>query len=146
MINLLPGQKSSASYNHIDLVVPLQIANGDEPLQQHVEERPRNSQYTSRFSVVVLLEATDTWLDMKIVDSLKSSPYFSVLANECVDTYKHNRTVVDLLSVDCEWKTRGDFLTVLHISALDADAIVCFFESKNLDTHKLIGQGVAIFL
>ena len=102
MINLLPGQKSSASYNHIDLVMQLQIANEDEPLQQHVEERPRNAQYTSRISAVVLLEATDTWLDMKIVDSLKSSPYFSMLANMCVDI-----STTEQLSIYCRWIMNG---------------------------------------
>ena len=35
--------------------------------------------------MVTLLDAIDTWLDKKLVSSLASSPYFSVLADECED-------------------------------------------------------------
>ena len=122
----------------------MQIANGDELLQQHVEEGPRNAQYTSKFSAVMLLEAIDTWLDRKLGESLNSSSYFSVLADECVDI-----STTEQLSICCRWLVNGKpeehFLTVLYITALDAatisDAIVSFFESKNLDIHKLVGQG-----
>ena len=57
-----------------DQVVQLQIANRDELLQQHVEEGPRNAQYTSKFSAVMLLEAIDTQLDRKLVESLNLAP------------------------------------------------------------------------
>ncbi len=33
----------------------------------------------------MLLEAINSWLDRKLIESLKSRPYFSVLADECVD-------------------------------------------------------------
>ena len=106
-----------------DPLVQLQIVNGDELLQQHVKKGPQNAQYTSKFSAVMLLEAINSWLDRKLIGSLKSSPYFFVLADECVDIST----------------------TVLHICAQDAatisDAISSFLESKNLDYHKLIGQG-----
>ena len=46
-----------------DPLVQLQIANGDELLQQHVKEGPQNAQYTSKFSAVMLLEAINSWLD-----------------------------------------------------------------------------------
>ena len=126
-----------------DELVQLQIANGDGLLQQHVEEGPQNAQYTSKFSAVVLLEAIDTWLDRKLMESLRSSPYFSVLADECVDI-----STTEELSICCRWIVNGKpeehFLTVLHISALDAANIsdaVCSFLDKNLDYRKLVGQG-----
>ena len=92
----------------------------------------------------MLLEAIDTWLDRKLMESLRSSPYFSVLADECVDI-----STTEELSICCRWIVNGKpeehFLTVLHISALDAanisDAICSFLESKNLDYRKLVGQG-----
>ena len=92
----------------------------------------------------MLLEAINSWLDRKLIESLKSSPYFSVLADECVDI-----TTTEELSICCRWIVNGkpeeQFLTVLHICARDAatisDAISSFLESKNLDYRKLIGQG-----
>ena len=92
----------------------------------------------------MLLEAINSWLDRKLIESFKSSPYFSVLADECVDI-----STTEELSICCRWivngKTEEHFLTVLHICAQDAatisDAICSFLESKNLDYRKLIGQG-----
>ncbi len=55
----------------------------------------------------MFLEAIDAWLDRKLVKSLTSSPYFSVLADECADISRTER-----LSI-CKWKTRG----VLHYNS-----------------------------
>ena len=94
-----------------DPLVQLQIANGDEFLQQHVKEGPQNAQYTSKFSAVMLLEAINSWLDRKLIESLKSRPYFSVLADECVDI-----STTEELSICCRWIVNGKpeehFLTV----------------------------------
>ena len=78
------------------------------------------------------------------MESLTSSSYFSVLADECVDI-----STTEELSVCCQWivngKSEEHFPIVLHISALDAtnisDAICSFLESKNQDYCKLVGQG-----
>ena len=99
---------------------------------------------TSKFSAVMLLEAINSWLYRKLIESLKSSPYFSVLADECVDI-----STIEELSIYCQWIVNGKpeehFLTVLRICAKDAatisDAISSFLESKNLDYRKLISQG-----
>ena len=52
-----------------DRLVQLQITNGDELLQQHVKGGPQNAQYTSKFSAVMLLEAINSWLDRKLIES-----------------------------------------------------------------------------
>lgn len=66
-----------------DLVL-LQILNGDKLLEQH-SEGPSNAQYTSKFSATSMLEAISRWIEEKLLKSLKSSPFFSILADECVD-------------------------------------------------------------
>ena len=127
-----------------DDMIQLQIENGDEVLKQHVESGPLNAQYTSNYSVVTLLDAIDTWLDKKFVSSLASSPYFSVLADDCEDI-----STAEELSICCRWITNGKpeehFVTLLHITATDSatisNAICSYLESKNLDYHKLVGQG-----
>ena len=125
-------------------LVELQVENGDTVLKQHLEQGPHNAQYTSNFSVVMLLDAIDTWLDQRLIQSLKSSPYFTVLADECEDI-----TPAEELSICGRWVVNGKpeehFLTVLHISAQDAETIsgeICsYLESKNVEYHKLVGQG-----
>ena len=61
----------------------------------------------------LFLNTIDTWLDRKLMDSLASTPYFSVLADECVDI-----STTEELSICCRWmmvngKPEEHFLTVL---------------------------------
>ena len=55
-------------------IIELQIANGDDLLKQHVEQGPSNAQYTSKFSSVSLIEVVDTWIERRLMSSLKSCP------------------------------------------------------------------------
>ena len=66
-------------------VVQLQVKNGDANLKQHLDQGPRNAQYVSNFSVVMLMEAIDTWLEQRLLQSLKESSHFTILADECED-------------------------------------------------------------
>lgn len=66
-------------------LIELQVLNGDTILEEHIKHNPANAQYTSKFSANMLLEALDTWLERKLLLSLKSSPYFSIMADECQD-------------------------------------------------------------
>ena len=52
----------------------LQVANGDKVLEKHLAAGPGNAQYTSKFSVLSLIEAIATLVDEKLFDSLKKSP------------------------------------------------------------------------
>ena len=122
----------------------MQIANGDDLLKQHVEQGASNAQYTSKFSSVSLIEAIDTWIERRLLSSLKTSPFFSILADECQDVSSQEE-----LSICCRWVVEGHseehFITILHIRALDSEtlahAITTYMESHGLDFKKLIGQG-----
>ena len=86
-------------------LIALQIANGDWLLEQHLTYGASNAQYTSKFSAVMLLKTLDTWLERKQVQSLRSSPYFSIVAD--VSRYIHTERAIYLLQVDCGWVSRG---------------------------------------
>ena len=85
-------------YPHL---VNLQVANGDNLLEQYIKQNPSDAQYTSKFSVTMLIEAIDTWLERKLLTNLMSSPFFSILADECQDICTGR--AVYLLSLDCQW-------------------------------------------
>ena len=68
----------------LDLIEFL-VANGDTLLEKHLRENPANAQYTSKFSTVSMIETIDTWVERKLLESLKVSPFFSILADECQD-------------------------------------------------------------
>ena len=83
-------------------LVQLQIENGDDLLKQHVEHGPSNAQYTSKFSLVSLIEAIDKWIERKLEVSLKASPFFSIMADECEDVCTQEE-----LSICCRWVVNG---------------------------------------
>ena len=105
---------------------------------------PLNAQYTSKFAVTSIIEAINTWLEQKLVESLKKSPIFSILADECEDV-----STQEELSICCRWLVNGQaeehFLAILHIPSCDAatiaEALEAFVTSKQLDYCKLVGQG-----
>ena len=39
--------------------------------------------YTCKFAVTSFIEAIDTWLKKKLVESLMKSPFFSIVAKKC---------------------------------------------------------------
>ena len=129
-------------------LIALQVANGDGLLEEHLT---RGAQYTSKFSAVMLLETLDAWLERKQLQSLRSSPYFSILADECQDI-----STQEELSICCRWIVDGypeeHFLDILHVKDVDAasitQALTSFMEEKNLDYRRLVGQsydGAATF-
>ena len=125
-------------------LVELQVTNGDQLLEQHVNQNPLNAQYTSRFSASMLIEAIDTWLDRKLLKSLKSSPYFTIMADECQDISSQEE-----LSICFRWLVNGcpeeHYLTTLHVKSTNAEAITAaitaYIGEKDLDYNKLVGQG-----
>ncbi|KAI6654447.1 Zinc finger MYM-type protein 1-like [Oopsacas minuta] len=125
-------------------LIALQVANGDALLEEHLTHVASNAQYTSKFSAVMLLDALDTWLERKQIQSLRSSPCFSILADECQDI-----STQEELSICCGWIVDGypeeHFVDILHIKDVDAasitQALTTFIEVNNLDYRRLVGQG-----
>ena len=89
-------------------LVQLQVMNDDKPLEQHITEGPLNARYTSRFSATVLISSIDTWLERKLVQSIQSCPFFTILADECQDISSHE--VIYLWQIVGEWNSRRAFL------------------------------------
>ena len=111
-------------------LIQLQVANGDK--------------YTSAFSIAAMVEAIDTWLERRLLESLRSSPCFSIMADECKDISTQKE-----LSICCRWMVNGcpeeHFLTILHVKSTNAEAITraltTYISDKELEYTKLVGQG-----
>ena len=63
------------------------MLNGDELLEKHLSEGPSNAQYTSRFSVRVLIEAIGIWIKRKLMCSLQESSTFPSLQMSARTSY-----------------------------------------------------------
>ncbi len=113
--------KNRSTLNHKELI-ELQMLNGDELLEKHLSDGSSNTQYTSRFSARLLIEAIDIWIERKLICSLQESPYFSILTDECQDI-----STQEELSICGRWLVNGKpeehFLMVLHVHSRDASTI-----------------------
>ena len=78
-VDLLSGKNKIAHTTVYSDLIALQVANGDELLEEHITKGAKNAQYISKFSSVMLLDAIDTWLERKLFQSLRSIPYFFYL-------------------------------------------------------------------
>lgn len=122
-------------------LLALQVANGDRLLEEHITQGASNAQYTLKFGAVMLLDVLDIWLERKLLQSLKSSPYFSILADKCQDI-----SSLEELCIRCRWIVDGEhFLDILHVKDVDAASITqsltSFIEEKHLDFKRLVGKG-----
>ena len=78
------------------------------------------------------------------MNSLRCSPFFSVLADECQDISTQKEQ-----SICCRWLVNGcpeeHFLTVLYVKSTDAETIsatiTSFISENNLDCRRVVGQG-----
>ncbi|KAI6659401.1 Zinc finger protein [Oopsacas minuta] len=126
------------------IVLKLMSANENALLEEHLTHGASNAQYTSKFSAVMLLDAPDTWLERKQIQSLRSSPCFSILADECQDI-----SIQEELPICCRWIVDGypeeHFVDILHVKDVDAvsitQALTTFIEVNNLDYRRFVGQG-----
>ena len=104
--------------------------NDDQLLEQHLTHGPANVQYTSKFAPTSLIETMDTWLESKLTEGLKKSPFFSIL--HVADEFEDVSTQGEFL-ICCRWvvngQAEGHFLAILHIPSCDAATIVYVLEA-----------------
>ena len=117
-------------------LIELLVANGDTLLEKHLRKNPVNAKYTSKFCTVSMIETIDTWVERKLLESLKASPFFSILADEYQDV-----SIQEELSICFRWIVNGcpeeHFMTILHVKSTDTDtitkAITSYLQEKNLN-------------
>ena len=128
-------------------LIELQVPNGDQILEQHINMNPLNAKYTSKFSTTMLIEAIDIWLDRKLLSSLESSPFFSILGDECQDISSKEE-----LSICCKWLVNGcpeeHYMTTLHVKSTDAtsiaDTLTSFISDTVSTTRSLLDKGMTV--
>ena len=66
-------------------LIELQIQNGNEELRLHKEKCPSNATYLSKVSVAELFGSISHVLDQGLLTEMNSSPFYSIMADECTD-------------------------------------------------------------
>ena len=88
-----PG--NSASQGNFRALLAFRVDSGDETLQQHLENSPRNATYTSKTIQNEMITTVGKYLLDKLPCEMKGSKYFSILADEAADiSNKENLSIV----------------------------------------------------
>ena len=75
-IYFLAKNRIPHSTTYKELIIELQVLNGDKLLEKHLSEGPSNARYTSRFSARVLIETNDIWIEQSLCVVSRESLFF----------------------------------------------------------------------
>ena len=83
-----------------------------------------------------MIEAIDTWVKRKLLDSLKASPFFSILTDKRQDVSTQEEVPICFRCIVNECPEEH-FMTLLHVKSTNAGtitkAITSYLQEKNLN-------------
>ena len=105
-----------------DGIIQLQIDNGIEQLESHEQSSPSNATYLSNFSMAEFLKSISFLFEENILAHLKSSQFYSILADESTDVSSKEE-----LAICGRWledsKVVERFLGIVHVSEVNAEVL-----------------------
>ena len=133
-----------AHTTNFEKLIDLVVACGGEDLKYFMGKTGKNATYSSRTAVVEFVEVIGTWVEESLLKRIQRAPYYSIMADECVDI-----TTVEELSVFCRWEEEGlpveHFLEIVHLQKADAgsiySALIECLKQKNLKVGNIVGMG-----
>ena len=125
-------------------LIDLIVSCGGKDLEEFVRKAAKNASYTSTDAVTDFVEAKGVWVDELQVNRVRNAPFFSLVADECVDVAN-----IEELSVHCRWVENGvpveHFMEILSLKKMNAQSIYSvlldWLKKKDLQCSKLIGMG-----
>ena len=125
-------------------LIDLIVSCGGKDLEEFVRKAAKNASYTSTDAVTDFVEAIGVWVDELQVNRVRNAPFFSLMADECVDVAN-----IEELSVYCRWVENGvpveHFMEILPLKKTNAQSIYSvlldWLKKKDLQCSKLIGMG-----
>ena len=139
------GESTGSIINFIELL-NYRVRGGDKDLEKHLESYSKNASYISKTIQNELIECYGQIITENLLQDIKKSQYYSVIADEASDTsYKEQMSLV-LRFVDKNFDVREEFLGFLHCKsglsgkALSETLLGAISELK-LDIDDCRGQG-----
>ena len=125
-------------------LIDLIVSCGGKDLEEFVRKAAKNASYTSTDAVTDFVEAIGVWVDELQVNRVRNAPFFSLMADECVDVAN-----IEELSVYCRWVENGvsveHFMEILPLKKTNAQSIYSvlldWLKKKDLQCSKLVGMG-----
>ena len=103
-------------------LIDLIVSCGGKDLEEFVRKAAKNASYTSTDAVTDFVEAIGVWVDELQVNRVRNAPFFSLMADECVDVAN-----IEELSVYCRWVENGvpveHFMEIVPLKKMNAQSI-----------------------
>ena len=103
-------------------LIDLIVSCGGKDLEEFVRKAAKNASYTSTDAVTDFVEAIGVWVDELQVNRVCNAPFFSLMAEECVDVAN-----IEELSLYCRWVENGvpveHFMEILPLKKTNAQSI-----------------------
>ena len=120
------------------------VSCGGKDLEEFVRKAAKNASFTSTDAVTGFVEAIGVWVDELQVNRVCNAPFFSLMAEVCVDVVN-----IEELSVYCRWVENGvpveHFMEILPLKKTNAQSIYSmlldWLKKKGLQCSKLIDMG-----
>ena len=125
-------------------VIDLIVSCGGKDLEEFVRKAPKNASYNSTDAVIDFLEAIGVWVEEFQVSQVSNAPFFSLMAEECLDVAN-----IEELSVYCRWVENGipveHFMEIFQLKKTDTQSIYSvlldWLKKKDLQCKKPVGMG-----
>ena len=136
------GQRKKST--NFSKLIDLIVSCGGKDLEDFVRNAAKNAFFTSTDAVTDFVEAIRIWVDEFQVNQVRNAPFFSLMADECVDVAN-----IKKLSVYCRWVENelsvDHFIEILPLKKTDAQSIYSmlldWLKKKNLKYNKIVGMG-----
>ena len=134
------GSYSQGGVGNFIELLNFRVRAGDTVLEQHLKKCPKNASYISKSTQNELIKCCGEVITNMIVNEVKESKFFSIIADEASDCSNKEQMSIVLRFVDKNMNIREDFIKFVHckwgLSGADLATIVL----KALDDLKLSVQ------
>ena len=140
------GEYSTGSVGNFIELLNYRVRGGDKDLGKHLESYSKNASYISKTTQNELIECCGQIIKESLLQDIKESQYYSVIADEASDTSNKEQMSLVLRFVDKNFDVREEFLGFLHCKsglsgkALNETLLGAISELK-LDINDCGGQG-----
>ena len=125
-------------------LIHLQVENGNQQLEVHLQSAPLNATYLSKISTAELLSCISSCIEESLLARLNSSQFISIMADESSDVSSKEE-----LSICGRWLEDGTpvehFLGILHAREVNAEALtdylLQFLSDKGISVKRVRGLG-----
>ena len=108
------GEYSTGSVDNFIERLNYKVRGRDKDLGKHLESYSKNASYISKTTQNELIECCGQIIKESLLQDIKESQYYSVIADEASDTSNKEQMSLVLRFVDKKFDVREEFLGFLH--------------------------------